>query len=408
MRFAHTLFVISLLAPLPAAWAQSAPHAVLTEADAVRSGLARNDLADLEQGSTKAAEADALAAGQRPNPVLSYGYDRVGGTPDTVEHSLMLSQTFDPAHRRDLRRQAADRRADAVGADHLGRRVGIAAEIRREFHAALYRQAVVQAADTWVQRFARIEALVAKLARAGEASGYDQRRLTRERVASEVRLVSERAELERALTRLGVLAGRSDRLAVAGELSPPPLPALDAALGRLDQRPDLLALARRAEAADLEGRAAGKGGIPEITVGIGPKWVDNGFRKDNGVVVALSMPLPVFDRQQAGRQRAAGEAMQHRAEYRLAHTRAEGDLRGLHRQAAQLRTAAADYRRRAVAPLPDLLRIAELAYQGGESSLLELLDAYRGALETEIAALDLEHRARAARIEYDLITGSVE
>jgi outer membrane protein, heavy metal efflux system len=409
MRFAHTVFALLLLAPL--AWAQSAPSIpsfAPSEAEAVSLGLARGDLAELERGALGAAEAEALAAGQRPNPVLSYYYDRTGGLSDSVEHNLMLSQTFDPAGRRDFRRQAAERRLAAVGADNAGRRAGLAAEIRREFHAALYRQAVARSSETWAQRFTRIEALVARLARSGEASGYDRRRLARERVASEARLAGERAELELALSRLGALIGKPALAAVAGELPPPPLPDLAIALGRLEQRPELVALARRAEAADLEGRASGKGWVPELTLGIGPKWVDNGVSRDNGVAFALAMPLPVFDRQQAGRRRAAAEAMQLRAEYRRAHARAEADLRGLHRQAEQLRAAAADYRARAVATLPDLLRIAELAYQGGESSLLELLDAYRGALDSEIAALDLEQRARAARIEYDLITGSTE
>jgi cobalt-zinc-cadmium efflux system outer membrane protein len=76
----------------------------------------------------------------------------------------------------------------------------------------------------------------------------------------------------------------------------------------------------------------------------------------------------VFDRQQAGARRAIADALS---------ARAEGDLRGLHRQVERLSTAAADYRTRAVAGSAELLRIAEAAYQGGESTLLELLDAYR-------------------------------
>ena len=69
--------------------------------------------------------------------------------------------------------------------------------------------------------------------------------------------------------------------------------------------------------------------------------------------------------------------------------------------------ASADYRARAVGESAELLRIAEAAYQGGESTLLELLDAYRGALEAEMTALDLEWKARQARIDYDLLTGSI-
>lgn len=401
MRF--TLSVLLLALPL-AAWAQTP----LTEAEAVRLGLARADLADLERGAVQAAEADVIAAGQLPNPVLSYSRESLDGSPDTVEQTWMLEQAFDLSGRRGLHREAASQRVAAVTANNASRQLALAAEIRRSFHETLFHQETIRATETWTQRFARIEGMVGKLARAGEASGYDRRRLERERRSADARLAAQRAEYDRAVARLASLAGLPDGPTVGGALLPAPLPPLHTALARLDQRPDLQALARRAEAADLDGRAAKRGGIPEITVGIGPKYVDNGSASDNGVAVSLALPLPVFDRQQAGQQRAAAEALQARAEYRLAKSRADGELRGLHRQAEGLRRTAADYRSRAVAASPDLLRIAETAYQGGESNLLELLDAYRGALEAEITALELEKRAREARIEYDLLTGSTE
>ncbi|MEW5967851.1 MAG: TolC family protein [Pseudomonadota bacterium] len=400
MRYTLSVFLLAL--PL-AAWAQ----APLTEAEAVRLGLGRADLADLERGAVAAAEAEVRAAGLIPNPTLAYSRERIGGTPGSVDQSWMLEQAFDLSGRRDLRREAAGRRVAAVSAGNASRQLQRAADIRRSFHAVLLRQATIRATETWAQRFARVEGLVDTLARAGEASGYDRRRLVRERQTAEARLATERAELERDSARLMALTGVAQVPVLQGELLPSALPALDAALERLDQHPELQALARRAEAADLDGRAARRGALPEVTVGVGPKQVESGGARDTGVAFSLSVPLPVFDRQQAGRQRAAAEAQQARAEYRLAKARAEGELRGLHRQAEGLRATAADYRSRTLNATPELLRIAEAAYQGGESSLLELLDAYRGALETETTALELEKRARDARIEFDLLTGSV-
>lgn len=401
MRF--TLSVCLLALPL-AAWAQTP----LTEAEAVRLGLTRADFADLERGAVQAAEADVLAAGLFPNPTLSYSRDSVDGSPDTVEQTWMLEQAFDISGRRGLHREAASRRVAAVTAGNATRQLGLAAEIRRSFHEVLFRQETIRATEIWAQRFARVEGMVGKLARAGEASGYDRRRLAGERQTAEARLAAERAELDRALARLVALTGAPEAPRPIGELLPSPPTPVETVLTSLDQHPDLQALSSRAEAADLEGRAAKRGGIPEVTVGIGPKYVDNGSTQDNGVALSLSVPLPVFDRQQAGQQRAAAEALQARAEYRLAKRRAEGELRGLYRQAEGLRATAIDYRSRAVAASPELLRIAETAYQGGESSLLELLDAYRGTLETETTALEFEKRARDARIEYDLLTGSVD
>lgn len=405
MRLMLSVFLLALPLSLPsAAWAQ----APLTEAEAVRLGLAHADLADLERGAVQAAEADVLAAGLLPNPTLNYSRERIGGSPDTLEQGWMIEQTLDVSGRRGLRREAAGRRVAAVAAGNAERRLEIAADIRRSFHEVLFRQRVIQATESWMRHFDRVEGLVGKLARAGEASGYDRRRLARERQTAEARLAAERAGLDRALARLGALTGTPAVTAAEGELLPPPPAPVEAALAALDRRPDLQALARRTEAAELEGRAAKRGAIPEVTVGAGPKYVDNGATRDQGVALSLSVPLPIFDRQQAGRQRAAAEALQARAEHRLLRGRAEGELRGLYRQAEGLRAAATDYRARAVAATPDLLRIAETAYQGGESSLLELLDAYRGALDAEITALELEQRAREARIEYDLLTGSPE
>lgn len=401
----HLLSALLLALPL-AAWAQIT---TLTEADAVHRGLARPDLADLETGSVESARADVLAAGMLPNPTLGYSRDQYRGNLESTEETWQLSQTFDVSGRRGLRREAAEVRVEASYAGNNLRRSELAAEIRRRFHETLFKQEAVRVTETWTQRFSRIERIVEKLARAGEASGYDRRRLARERQTAEARLSNEKADLDRASERLAALVGNSGKTAesVTGVLPPNAPPPLEDALSRLDRRPDLQVLSRRAEAADLEGRAAARGWVPDVTLGVGPKRIDNGITQENATVFAVTIPLPVFDRQQAGQQRAAAEALNARGELSFARARAEGDLRGLHRQVERLVAASADYRSRAVGESAELLRIAEAAYQGGESTLLELLDAYRGALEAEMTALDLEWKARQARIDYDLLTGSV-
>ena len=134
--------------------------------------------------------------------------------------------------------------------------------------------------------------------------------------------------------------------------------------------------------------------------------MDDGVLRNNGNLLMLSFALPLFDRQQAGDRRSAAQAMAARAELGLARQQAEGELVGLHRQLTQLLAAAERYRSDAVAPSADLVRIAETAYRAGESTILELLDAYKGALDAETTALDLEWKAREARIELDQLTGN--
>jgi cobalt-zinc-cadmium efflux system outer membrane protein len=387
-----------LLCALPfAAGAQT-----LTEAETLRLGLARPEFTELQRAHVEEAEADVLAASTWTNPTLEFGRDKLGSE---RERSWQISQPFDLSGRRGLRADAARQRVRASEADNRGRRDERVATLRRTFHETLRLQEAQRAVGAWAQRFAVIDGVVAKLARAGEVAGYDRRRLAREQRSAEAKLAETRAELERSRARLAGLIGKEVGGELAGPLqpeAPPPLPELQ---GKLPARPEFAALAARAEAAQADNAAAQRN-FPELTLGVGGKRVEDGPLRDNGNTVMLSFSLPLFDRQQAGDRRSAAQAMAARAELGLARQQAEGELLGMHRQATQLAAAAARYRSEAVAPSAELLRIAENAYQAGEAGVLELLDAYKGALEAELTALDLEAKARMARIELDQLTGN--
>ena len=154
-----------------------------------------------------------------------------------------------------------------------------------------------------------------------------------------------------------------------------------------------------------ERTAAERAWIPEVTLGLGQKRVDEPNRSDTGVILAFSVPLPVFDRGQANEQRARASASTLRAEQALTYAKGEAEVKGIWRQTVELRQAAQTFRRESPGSSRDLTGIAEAAYRGGESGVLELLDAYRSELEAETTALDLELRARLARIELDAVSG---
>ncbi len=390
-------FIITLALALGAGATQA-----LTEAEALRLGLARPEFAELQRAHVEAAEADVLEAGAWANPTLEFGRDRLGSE---RERSWQIAQPFDLSGRRGLREDAARHRVRASEAENRGLRDERAATLRRAFHDTLRLQQAERAVSAWAQRFAVIDGVVAKLARAGEVAGYDRRRLAREQRSAEAKLAETRAELERSRARLAGLIGKAVGDDLAGPLppqAPPPVPELQ---GKLAARPEFAALAARVEAAQADNAAAQRN-LPELTLGVGNRRIEDGLVRDSGNTVMLSFSLPLFDRQQAGDRRSAAQAMAARAELGLARQQAEGELLGLHRQATQLQAAAVRYRAEAVAPSAELLRIAESAYRAGESTVLELLDAYKGALEAELTALDLEAKARAARIELDQLTGN--
>jgi len=380
----------------------------LTESESLRIGLARSELSDLGRGRVDEAAADALETGLWANPTLEYSRDNSRNGTGIREETWQLSQPFDLSGRRGLKREAGEQRIVAAEADVRQFRAERAVEIRRDFFQLLLHERQLAALDAWVSRFAEAERVVGKLRAAGEASGYDLRRLARERQAAIAQRAEKQAELELIREQFAALLGTGITAyeGISGHLLPAAPAGLEILLGKLDARPDLAALGVRSAAADLDGRAAARGWIPEVTLGIGAKRGDYGFGQETLTSFTAAIPLPVFDRQQPGLQRAAAQAMVARAEYRLARSRAEGQLRGLHRQVTQLVDAASCYRREAAAQSGDLVRIADAAYRAGESTVLELLDAYKGALEAETTALDLEWKAREASIELDQLTGS--
>ncbi|MDP1653185.1 MAG: TolC family protein [Rhodocyclaceae bacterium] len=393
-RFSFALALALLASP---AWSGG-----LTEAEALRLGLSRPEFSDLLDARVGEAEADALVAGTWANPTLELARDKTGATRET---SWQLMQALDLSGRRGLREDAARHRIRAVESDNLARRNERAVELRRAFHELLRRQELLRAVGDWAARFAAIGGVVDKLARAGEVAGYDRRRLEREQRSAEAKLAETRADLERSRARLAALIGRDIGDRIAGRLTPETPPAMPSLQARLAARPDLSALAARVDAAQADNAAAQRH-LPELSVGVGGKRADDGVARANGNLVMLSFSLPLFDRQQAGDRRSAAQAQAARAELGLARQQAEGELAGLHRQLTQLIAAAERYRGAAVAPSAELVRIAETAYRAGESTILELLDAYKGALEAETTALDLEWKAREVRIELDQLTGN--
>jgi outer membrane protein TolC len=58
-----------------------------------------------------------------------------------------------------------------------------------------------------------------------------------------------------------------------------------------------------------------------------------------------------------------------------------------------------------LARVPEVLRVAELAYREGEQGVTPLLDAHQAALEARLQSLDLMLAARLARLDLERLVG---
>jgi cobalt-zinc-cadmium efflux system outer membrane protein len=381
----------------------------LDEEEAVRRALARPALADELRARVDLARADEITARRWPNPEASWSHEEVGASGATERQDVaVLSQRFDFSGRRGLRGDAAARRVEAAGADAALLRLDVEADARRAFANALAADRRVAILAAAAERLESVAAAVARRAASGDVAGYDRRRVERERVTILGRLDVEEAALARARARLAALTGAADPtvpLTLRGDLTaaqPPPLATL---VERLPSRPDLKALDLEARSGALEAQAASRWLLPEVELGGGLKTVDAGSGRDSGFAAALTIPIPLFSRNQDERLRGEARARAARSRLSLAIDGARADLAGLHAEATRLANAAARYRESGAADPAALLRTAEAAYRGGEVGVLELIDGYRAALDADLSLVELEWAARRARIDLDRTSG---
>lgn len=411
-----TILATILLLPAPcflsASEMLSSSAPLLTAQEAVRRGLSRPAVKQLIEGRLGVALSEVTQAALWPNPQLQYQYEEANpGTGSASDAYLWLTQTFDFSGRRGLQVDAAKERVQAIQEEIEFRRLGLITGIRQRFYQALSQRELQQVMDQWFERLEVIESVIRKREAAGGISGYDRLRLTREQAAVRARLQSEAAVYRRTWEQLlGVLGlgkgeGRTTYSGVTGALLPETPPPLERLLQVLPRRSDLRSLKQQAGAYALERQAAARGWIPNLTLSLGSKRTSGPQGSGIGPYIVAGINLPLFDRNQAERDRAAAKVQVARSQYQLALLEAQGAVRGRWQELRQLIALAREVRHRDVAAARELVRTAKTAYEGGEIGILELLDAYREEADTLIRALQLEKRARQAHIKLERLTG---
>lgn len=398
-----------LLSASNRAAADTPKSSALSEAEAVSRALGRAPLAEAIDAQIDIQDGHRQVVSAYPNPEVAYMREQTFGAAGTSEDYVSLSQTIDLGNRRGLRGDAAAANAGAVRREAEAQRRELAAEARRRFYQVLYGQERVTSLEGWAERIDEALLIVSRREARGDAATYDRRRLEREHAVANGRLETERATLEGSRARLAAMVGRAGPVVlVKGDLlpegDPPALPTLQEAART---RPERVALDQRLDAASRERQASARWWLPDLRLEAGWKGVDLGEQggRTDGFLLGASLALPLWD-QSSGQARVAdGEARLARARRELLDAELEGELSGARAQAVQLQRAAAEFRQRTEAASGDLVRIAASGYGGGELGLLELLDAYRGAADDALMAVDLALGARKARIELDRMTG---
>ena len=379
---------------------------MVTESEALARLSADGPRARAARAAVELARVDVVAAARWPNPRVTWDRESVAGV---TEHMVTVAQPLPITGRRGLDVQAASAMvgASASRADDEIRR--LRADLRVAFAdlaAAQVREHELTAAR---DRLRDVAELLAKREAAGDAAGFDRLRADREVLdidTDRALAASDRARAQATVASFFSDATDPTRLvAVVASRAPVTPPSVDALLERAETaRGELLALRREVDAARLAERAADRRRIPEPELVAGTKS-STAAGGDVGSVITAHATIPLFDRGRPERALAVARGAQAETRAAAFRTVLRGQIGALRAAVVDRRELADRYRAQAVNRADQIERIAQISYDAGERSILELLDAYRTGASARIRQAALDAAARQAEIELEFASG---
>lgn len=388
------------------------PTGPLTLRKALALALLQNPDLAVFAWASRAREADALQAGLLPNPELSVEAENFAGSGplndyDRAETTVMLGQLVELGGKRTKRRRVAELKRDLADWDYEIRRLDVLTAVTQEFVNVLEAQRRLALSEELRSLASDSRDAVAKRVLAGAASSVEETRAEVNFSSAEVAQRRAEAALETARARIASQWGSQSATFgdAVGDLasiySPPNAEQIQSLI---QNNPDIARwaseLAHRKAVVKLEDARR----IPNFTVGGGVRRFEEG--NDSALVLGVTVPFPIFDRNQGARQAARMRRSQVRSQEQAATTRAAADLE----VASQVLRASHD----AVAALREkVLPQAASAYSGVQTGYLQglfryvdVLDAQRTLFElraNELTQLGQFHRAAA---EVERLTGT--
>ncbi|WP_087693792.1 TolC family protein [Pseudomonas sp. PE-S1G-1] len=385
---------------------QGANAQTLTLESALQTAFANNPDMAAAQWEIDIAQGGRQQAGLIPNPVASWDAEDTRRNSRTT--TVKLSQTLELGGKRGARIDVATRAQEAAALTLEQRRNGLRAEVIDGYYGALRAQERLDLAQRSLALAERGLVVANGRVTAGKTSPVEA---TRAQVQlSEIRLEFNRAQmgLTDAYRRLAASTGAAstDFQAVATQAqAAPALPSPTQLLGRLEQTAEL----RLAELQIVQGEAAlgleKAQRIPDLDVSIGSQYDASVRERVN--VVGVSMPIPLFNRNQGNVLAASRRADQARDLRNAAELR----LRTETRQALDLwQTANTEVRSFNQQILPAAQSAVDSATRGfemGKFNFLDVLDAQRTLIAARTQYLAATAQATEAWVRIERIYGDL-
>ncbi|MBN8457349.1 MAG: TolC family protein [Verrucomicrobia bacterium] len=365
--------------PLASLSASPSPRGPVTREEAVRHALARSPSLRSELAELRALQAEIVQAGLPPNPEIALEIENFGGNGatrgfDGAEITSGLTQKIETAGKRPKRARVASFKAEAALAEVAATKREVAIAADRAFTTLLETRSIREFGERNLARAEESLSTLNTLLEVGKGNRIDVNRAMLAVSAAREQLSEARSAEEKAASDLSLTwGGGSSDISAHGELIAPggKSPASgDAVIAR---HPSVRAASLRIALAEATYELEKALRISDVEFGVGARQMRDA--DETAAVAGLSIPLPIFNRNQGNIQAAAERVKRAREESRTT----ESDLRArLEQLDAELRAArarVAEFDTRTLDAARKALADTNEAYTAGKASLLEVLDA---------------------------------
>lgn len=449
-------------APLPL----QEPTGELTLAQALGLALERNPSLLPYEWDIRAAEARAIQAGLRPNPELGLELEdiRLGGADDSSSSSrtlslspaddlgagisrstdssrgsafgdseitLTLSQLVELGGKRAKRVEAANKEREVTVWDYEVARADVLAQTARAFYAVLATQERVRLAEHLFGLAGQSHQTIQTLVQAGKISAIEESRSQVELSQLTIERDSAMRELSAARIELTGQWGNNTPLFASAigsfpdTFTPPPVDTLKAAIDKspymsrwiaeLDRRDAVVALERANGKPDLTVsfgvRSAGMGGVSErgwdlsSTDGVSVSRGGSDSNREARIVLGVSIPLPLFNRNQGSIKEAEYLADKAADERRATEAAISNALTAGFERATAFHAEFQTLRTTVIPTAQEAFDAVQEGYRAGKFGLLDVLLAQRALFDAQRQLAEAQATFQQTIVEIERFTG---
>jgi cobalt-zinc-cadmium efflux system outer membrane protein len=386
------------------------PTGTMSLPQALALGLLQSPELAVFSWDIRAAEARKIQAGLWPNPEFSMEVENFGGNKEmlgfsSAETTVQISQLFELGGKRAYRQQTAELEKNLAGWEYEIKRRDLFEKISVAFWEVLAAQERTAIAESLLKLATQVHSAVAEQVKVGKAPPLEEVQANNALTTTTLQFQKTKCDLEVARSRLAETLGIPSPTfeKAAGQFDAiSPTPELDNLYARLAGSPEMIRRQSEVEKRQAEVRLKDAEAIPDITASAGLRYFHDNNAEAFGA--GLSVPMPLFHRNQGERQEARHNVRRAQEEQKSVFIQIRSELTQAYQRCSSAFSLAVALRDKSIPGARQVFEATQEGYRQGKFSYFMVLDAERTLFELNQQYIDTLADYHTSRVTLERLT----